>query len=154
IFFAEGHQSQAHFSLRLQRKHQEFKRRWRQRDGRIAHRWLYVFSVVWKLMATPDEERIQAMAEEIALLKRKAADLEARVRALEWPATPMIGEPFSVQTPPPLPEPPIPHPLPPPIPPALPPTPSVEAPALETRLGLNWVNRIAVFTLLLGAAFL
>jgi uncharacterized membrane protein len=34
------------------------------------------------------------------------------------------------------------------------PQPSASAPALETRFGLNWLNRVAVITLLFGAAFL
>src|SRR5438105_11806769 len=101
-------------------------------------------------MATPDDERIQAMAEEIARLKRSTADLESRVRALEGPPPPTY---VPAPEPPPLPvflRP----PAPPAPPPAMPSQAPVEPPALETRLGLNWVNRIAVFTLLLGAAFL
>src|SRR5712671_6185788 len=96
-------------------------------------------------MATPDEERIQVMAEEIARLKRSTADLESRVRTLEGPVS------APAPAPPPLP---VFLRPPPPLPPPVPTQARVEPPALETRLGLNWVNRIAVFTLLLGAAFL
>jgi len=92
----------------------------------------------------PDEERFRALSEELAQLVRRQRDLEERVRGLE----------SGVATPPPLPsfDPPAPAPLPsrdrdgavpdaPPVP-------------LETTIGLNWINRIAVVTLLLGAAFL
>jgi len=43
---------------------------------------------------------------------------------------------------------------PPPLPAFDPPAPPAEPVHLETTLGLNWINRIAVITLLLGAAFL
>src|ERR1051325_2289514 len=53
--------------------------------------------------------------------------------------------------------PPRPPPLPPPGPPPAavqqPPPPPPPEPALETQLGLNWINRIAVITLILGTAF-
>jgi len=90
------------------------------------------------------DESIRNLAEAVAQLARRQRELEERVRALEAPTI----------VPPPLPlEPPIPVPLPsrnsdgavsvapPPVP-------------LETTIGLNWINRIAVVTLLLGAAFL
>ncbi|MCU1340182.1 MAG: rane protein, partial [Bryobacterales bacterium] len=102
-------------------------------------------------MPAPDDERLQILSEEVARLLRRQRELEERVRALESQKTP---EPVVelVMAPPPLPtfEPPAPkrerqeavaQPPPEPVP-------------LETTLGLNWINRIAVFTLLLGVAFL
>jgi uncharacterized membrane protein len=114
------------------------------------------------------DQRLEVLSETLAQLIRRQRELEQRVRALESPGTP---EPL---TPPPLPriEPvpasdPLPDPLPLPLPLAHP-LPSRDsdgavsiaaaetAPgtALETTFGLNWINRIAVLTLLLGAAFL
>jgi uncharacterized membrane protein len=96
-------------------------------------------------VSAQDDESIESLSEAVAQLVRRQRELEERVRALEAPAI----------VPPPLPlvEPPMPVPLPsrdsdgavsvapPPVP-------------LETTIGLNWINRIAVVTLLLGAAFL
>ena len=85
--------------------------------------------------------RFEAISEELAQLARRQRELEERVRALESPELPERP----VQ-PPPLPilEP--------------PPTVKYDVPAtiepLETTIGLNWINRIAVVTLLLGTAFL
>src|SRR5712692_8265531 len=130
-------------------------------------------------MAAPDEERFEAMAEEIVRLKRSNADLESRVRALEVQVPP----PLASFAPPPLPSEAAPAltggagfagprgdsvtpviSAPPgsvaPVVSAPPvPAPPVRAGAdavvpMETRLGLNWVNRVAVFTLMIGAAFL
>lgn len=102
-------------------------------------------------MPGSDDERFKALSEELAQLVRRQRHLEERVRALESQG---------VATPPPLPvfDAPAPEPLPsrdsdgivpeasyvaspPPVP-------------LETTIGLNWINRVAVVTLLLGAAFL
>src|ERR1700730_14129616 len=101
-------------------------------------------------MATPDGDELRDLREEIEWLKRGNAELEARVRSLEARAPLPSPPPMPVLTRPGVP-PPIPFSPPPPLPPL--PPPATEAPALETTLGLNWVNRIAVFTLLLGAAF-
>jgi uncharacterized membrane protein len=87
------------------------------------------------------DERLASLSDAIAQLLRRQRELEERVRALESPG---------VATPPPLPI----------I--DLPPPPGerrhVTTPAqpdhIETTIGLNWINRIAVVTLLLGAAFL
>jgi uncharacterized membrane protein len=103
--------------------------------------------------APPEErdDRLENLSEALAQLIRRQCDLEERVRALESQ---------DVATPPPLPalDPPAPAPPPsrdsdrtvPDAPPIAPP-PSVP---LETTIGLNWINRVAVLTLLLGAAFL
>jgi len=102
--------------------------------------------------APPDErdQRLEVLSETIAQLIRRQSELEQRVRALESPGA---------ASPPPLPvlEPPAPAPFPSPdsdgavvdAPPPLP-----EPVPLETTIGLNWINRIAVVTLLLGTAFL
>jgi len=85
--------------------------------------------------------RFEAISEELAQLARRQRELEERVRALESPE---------------LPERPV---QPPPLP-ILEPPPTVEydvqatVEPLETTIGLNWINRIAVVTLLLGTAFL
>ena len=105
-------------------------------------------------MPAPPEERdqrLEVLSEALAQLIRHQRELEERVRALESHST---SEPPAEQnvepiiTPPPLPR---------FDPPARIPSPQVASPEpvpLETTLGLNWINRIAVFTLLLGAAFL
>jgi uncharacterized membrane protein len=118
-------------------------------------------------MPTPEEEQLRALAEGIETLRLEQARLEERVRRLESQNGPRpeppplpVAYPAQIQVPP----------LPPPVfepisvaPPRLPPlaeslsapqdSPAGE-PELETRFGLNWVNRLAVFTLLVGAAFL
>ncbi len=98
-------------------------------------------------MPTPPDERdqrLETLSEALARLVRRQGELEERVRALESPGGP-AAQP--IVTPPPLPpEPPVPirdfeEAAPEPV-------------SLETTLGLTWINRIAVLTLLLGAAFL
>jgi uncharacterized membrane protein len=105
----------------------------------------------------PDErdERLEILSEALAQVVRRQRELEQRIRALESP-----GAPEPIVTPPPLPRT---EPAPPvdslPLPPRVP-IPSrdsdgaVPEPTLETTFGLNWINRIAVLTLLLGTAFL
>jgi uncharacterized membrane protein len=106
---------------------------------------------------SPDErdDRLEILSETLAQVLRRQRELEQRIRALESP-----GAPEPVITPPPLP---LPNrdsdgaasdaaPEPPPIPDAIPDT--IPDTAIETTFGLNWINRIAVLTLLLGAAFL
>jgi uncharacterized membrane protein len=115
--------------------------------------------------ASPEErdQRLEALSEAMAQLIRRQRELEQRVRALE---PQRVNEAPAEQTPKPDADrvatpPPLPHvdPISAPIPPieALPtstsPPPVPEA-TLETTFGLNWINRIAVLTLLLGAAFL
>ena len=97
--------------------------------------------------APPEErdERLEILSEALAQVVRRQRELEQRIRALESPGTP---EPEI--TPPPLPRfdpPPIPiqHEV---------LAEAAESDPIETTFGLNWINRIAVLTLLLGAAFL
>jgi len=99
----------------------------------------------------PDDESIANLSEAVAQLVRRQRELEERVRALES---------HGVATPPPLPvlNPPAPVPLPSrDSDGAVPEAPSIASPPhvpLETTIGLNWINRVAVITLLLGTAFL
>ncbi len=102
-------------------------------------------------MPAPHDESIESLSEAVAQLVRRQRELEERVRALESQ---------DIASPPPLPvlDPPA---LAPPsrgdIDAAVPPAPPVAPPPpvpLETTIGLNWINRVAVLTLLLGAAFL
>jgi len=81
-------------------------------------------------------------------LLRRQEELERRVAELERER---LGRrlPRAGPVPPPLPRSVAGPPEQPPAPPAAQPR-----PALETRLGLNWINRIAVLTLILGAGFL
>jgi hypothetical protein len=86
---------------------------------------------------------LDALSEALAQLVRRQRELEERVRELESPGT-AIPPPLPVFDPPP----PnrdrreaVPLPVP-------------ERAPLETAIGLNWINRVAVITLLFGAAFL
>lgn len=115
----------------------------------------------------PEEDRLSAIAKTLDQVIRWQAELDARIRDLEKgravspvPTAPSPPHVFPVANPvvaapPPIP-PPIPFPRQPlPQPPMMPPAPPVvHPPHLETTLGLNWINRIAVVTLLFGAAFL
>lgn len=89
--------------------------------------------------------RLEALSQELAQLVRRQRELEERVRALE--SGHLEDRPAQ---PPPLPQ------FDPPAPPLQheADTEAAETAHLETTFGLNWINRIAVFTLLLGAAFL
>ena len=99
----------------------------------------------------PPDQQIAALAAELATLRQRQSALESRLEILEARDTHTIPT-----RPPPLPQAFVPSPItypppPPPDPQAPPPLP--QAP-LETRFGLNWINRIAVITLMLGTAFL
>jgi uncharacterized membrane protein len=104
-------------------------------------------------MPAPEEE-LRAISDALAQLQQRQRELEARVASLE-----MRDAPVRPAQPPPLPLAPVPIPQPPP--PAAPPQQTQEpipAPppsggGLETTVGLNWVNRVAVVTLILGTAF-
>ena len=96
------------------------------------------------------DERLERLSEALVQLIRRQRELEERVRALES---------SGVAIPPPLPsfDPPPPARLPnrdsdEAVP--VPPPPIPEPDHLETTIGLNWINRVAVVTLLIGAAFL
>jgi hypothetical protein len=99
---------------------------------------------------TPEEE-IQALRRRVDELDRRVAQLEGRRVAWTAPSTP----------PPPKPEPQLAavEPPPPPVvePPSLfatrEPEPEPEIASLETRVGLAWVNRLAVVTCIFAAAF-
>ena len=111
-------------------------------------------------MRTPEQERLDAISEALARLIKRQDDLEARFRQIEamagfkTAAPPPAAEPIA---PPVAAMPPRPPPLPPPGPPPAavqqPPPPPPPEPAHETQLGLNWINHIAVITLILGTAF-
>src|SRR6202043_3202644 len=89
------------------------------------------------------DERLAALSEALIQLIHRQRELEERVRALESPG---------VAIPPPLPS--LDPPQPNRAPQKVAPPPVSEPVPLETTIGLNWINRIAVVTLLLGAAFL
>jgi uncharacterized membrane protein len=107
-----------------------------------------------------EQSRLDALSEEIVRLRQNQAYLEARIRDLEARA----GLPAALIHPPPMPVAPAtppPEAAPPPLPAFVPavappplPMPAAARPGIETEVGLNWLNRIAVITLMLGAAFL
>jgi hypothetical protein len=128
---------------------------------------------------TPEEqERIDIMSKALAHMLRRQEELESRIRFLEStsgfkaPVPTPARSPFPAEatgphtpTPPPLPPPIIPPPLPPQtefnearqhgalsdstIPPPL-----EVPPQLEEQVGLTWLNRAGVVTLIFGTAFL
>jgi uncharacterized membrane protein len=96
------------------------------------------------------QEDLTAHQEE---LERRLVRIEAAVGlAPALPPEPRASEPESVAAAPPLPL------TPPPLPQTPPPLPQVSAaaskPAIETTLGLGWLNRVAVVTLIFGVGFL
>jgi uncharacterized membrane protein len=104
--------------------------------------------------APPEErdERLETLSETLAQLLRRQRELEERVGALESHGTDAPAPEPAVETvitPPPLPRTDPSAPAPQVIAPVEP-----EPAPLETTFGLTWINRIAVLTLLLGAAFL
>lgn len=126
-----------------------------------------------------DEERLQAIEKSLQKVISWQAELDERIRELEktrsaaqvppvapvpvLPAPPLVpaysaapDPPIQRRVPPPIPFPPQPLPMPPAPVHAAPhlPQPAPAGAPLETTFGLNWINRIAVVTLLLGAAFL
>ena len=107
-------------------------------------------------MPLPDRERLDVISEALARLWHSHQDLDTRLQRIEaslgLTAKPAAA-PIEV-TPPPLPDavPPPPEPAPAPIETSAPPPPLPE-PALETQFGLNWLNRVAIITLLFGVAF-
>ena len=96
---------------------------------------------------SPEErdDRLEILSETLAQVVRRQRELEQRIRTLE-----SHGAPEPVIAPPPLPR--I-HPPPPPIQHEVV-VEAAESVHIETTFGLNWINRIAVLTLLLGTAFL
>ncbi len=119
-------------------------------------------------MSSSDQDRMDALSESMVRLIRRMDDMEGRLARLEGaqaaPASaaratqPLPVSPRRPAVPPPLPvsrE----QQLPPPLPaadPAPAPHPPVERNGqtqLETRIGLTWLNRIGVITLIIGVAF-
>ncbi len=107
-------------------------------------------------MPLPDRERLDVISEALARLWHSHQDLDTRLQRIEAslglaakPAPPPVEV-----TPPPLPDvaPAPPEPAPMPVETAASPPP-LPQPALETQFGLNWLNRIAIITLLFGVGF-
>ncbi len=125
-------------------------------------------------MSNPDSERMDALTEATVRLLKRVEQLEGRMARLErLQPEGASAEPVQTlpsQAPPPLP---VPPPLPafdevnvetPHVEPAMSNVFSAEQPAeapaepaereqLETRMGLTWINRIGVITLIIGVAF-
>jgi uncharacterized membrane protein len=108
----------------------------------------------------PEDERLDAISEALARLLRRQDEIESRFARMEAAMGIRTSPPPAVShvsvSPPPIP-PPLPASPPPiqsqPYQAAVPPPPPVPSPALETRIGLNWINIIGVVTLIFGAAF-
>jgi uncharacterized membrane protein len=107
-------------------------------------------------MPSPDSERLEALSEAFVRLLKRVDQMEDRLARMEGPqryaapASAPAAAPVLPPRPPPLP-PPLPPAMPHPVPPSLPhPTPEQQ---LETRMGLTWINRIGVITLIIGVAF-
>jgi Predicted membrane protein (DUF2339) len=98
----------------------------------------------------PEDDRLEAISEALARLLRRQDEIENRFARMEAVMGIQPAPPPVPSTPPPMP-PPIPQPPPPPI--QYQPPPPIPSPALETRIGLNWINIIGVVTLIFGAAF-
>src|SRR6266404_6017630 len=99
-------------------------------------------------MATPDQERMDALSEALASMLRRQGDLDLRLARVEE-ALHLKSLRADSLAPTPEPEPmpvaaetaaPHPPPLPPPV-------------RLETKIGLTLVSRIGAVTLVLGIAF-
>src|ERR1700734_576179 len=83
----------------------------------------------------PEDQRLEAISEALARLLRRQDEHEREIDARFARIEAALG--IHAAAPPIAPPPPLPAP----------------APALETRIGLNWVNIIGVVTLIFGAAF-
>jgi uncharacterized membrane protein len=117
------------------------------------------------LLPVSAQLRMDALSDALARMVRRQSQVEARLDrieqavALHAPEQPLAAprpELAAVEmSPPPLPAAAPAPPSPPPLPEyVLTPEPSPAAvPALETRFGLNWLNRIAVVTLVFGVGF-
>src|ERR1700690_4277854 len=95
---------------------------------------------------------MDALTEAILSVRRRMDAIERRLARLEGATAP-------IEAPPPAPPAPVPVPVPivepPPLPPFLAaPEPEAESTrALETRVGLTWINRIGTVTVILAVAF-
>ena len=111
-------------------------------------------------MPDPTNDRMDALSEAIVRVLRRLDSLEARLSiveramrletvaaepAREFPAAPAPAEVAAAAQPRAIPAP--------PAPPAAEPRPAPETRRLETRLGLTWINRVGVVTMILAAAF-
>jgi len=115
-------------------------------------------------MSSPDQDRMDALSEAMVRLIRRMDDVEGRIARLEGAkGAPTSAIPASQPLPVPQSRPAVPPPLPvsraQQLPPPLP-APAPQLPGemtgqtqLETRIGLTWVNRIGVVTLIIGVAF-
>jgi uncharacterized membrane protein len=107
----------------------------------------------------PDDERLEAISQALARLLRRQDEIESRFTRMEaamgihTAPPPVVATPPAVPPPLPLPVAPIQDAAPPPLQEQPPPPPIPPSPALETRIGLNWINIIGVVTLIFGAAF-
>ncbi|HWR52846.1 MAG TPA: DUF2339 domain-containing protein [Bryobacteraceae bacterium] len=117
-------------------------------------------------MADSDQQRLDAIVQVLIRIQQDQRVLSDRLARLEGaagftaPVSQSAAQPATPEAPPPFssvppeaaevqPAPPMPGPAPAPTPP-----PHVHrSPELETRMGLTWINRIGVVTLVLGVAF-
>jgi uncharacterized membrane protein len=100
---------------------------------------IFILSVVWNGMSPPEE-----IAGVLARLLERQEAVEERLLRIEGAMGLLAPEPVIEALPPPL-----------PVPSAPPPFTEVAAePALESRFGLGWMNRVAVVTLIFGVGFL
>jgi uncharacterized membrane protein len=110
-------------------------------------------------MPLPDRERLDVISEALARLWHSHQELDTRLQRVEASlglAAKPAPAPLEV-VPPPLPDvapaaPPLADPAPGPVETAASPPPLPES-ALETQFGLNWLNRVAIVTLLFGVGF-
>jgi uncharacterized membrane protein len=104
-----------------------------------------------------DQKQLELLRKGVLFLTERNRELEARVARLEArldPApAPAPPQPEPIFAPPPPAEPVFVAPpiTPPMLPPAIPPP--LQPQQLESKLGLNWLNRVAVITLIFGAIF-
>jgi uncharacterized membrane protein len=99
----------------------------------------------------PEQERMDAISEALARMIARQNSLDARLERMES----AMGLAAITEKPPlPASPPPLPPPLPAPPPFLENPPQSQPEPAIETRFGLGWLNRVAAITLLFGVAFL
>src|ERR1700682_769363 len=104
-------------------------------------------------MATPDQERMDALSEALACMLRRQRDLDWRLARVEE-ALQLKALRVEAQAAKPEPAPPGHHPAPEPLPDAAETAAPPPLPGLETNIGLTIFNRLGVVTLVLGIAFL
>ncbi len=99
-------------------------------------------------MPRPEDERMDALSEALARMVGRQQEVENRLARIEE----TLGIARPSPAPAPAPPPAVPQPEVVPAAPAPPSAPPLSRP-LETRMGLTWVNRVGVVTLVLGFAF-